>query len=266
MEKLLYLNESRRNEILLAAIEHETLCVVTRREGQGWRTCKSRFVSGEPGGCILLRLPTETEEGDQPVPFVVGERLGVSFRRGHKKCMFATTVADSMALSLTTNEEDVLAVCWPEQVHELQRRVYYRAEPVGRKVHVRFWPGGVAARRDAGTDESGVRSGIMLDISAGGMRLISTDVTPDSFTAGQAIGVAFTPKPRGETLVLDAVYRHCQPESDGTWSVGLQFVGMETSQRGRATLSALANLVTDYQRAASRKPAPAPVARPSRSR
>jgi c-di-GMP-binding flagellar brake protein YcgR len=120
-------------------------------------------------------------------------------------------------------------------------------------VHVRYWPGGVAKRAEAENEGRQVLSGVMLDISAGGMRVVTAEIGVEGFTEGAAIGCAFSPKPRGEVLVLDGIFRHHQPEPDGTHSIGIQFVGLEATEHGRQTLSELAGIVTDYQRGHARQ-------------
>jgi len=254
MEKLINIEDARKNEIIEGVIEKELPCVLTRRSERGWQPCKARFVaSPECAGRLFVALDGNNSEGRQPL--VSGERVGLTFRRGHKKCMCATIVLDA-GLDILRGDE-TLAACvelqWPEMLQELQRRVYHRATPPGRRVHVRFWAGGVAARADAQAREGGVLSGVMLDLSAGGIRIQTTDVAPDMFTEGDPVGCAFAPKPRGDTLVIDATFRHLEIMPDGSAALGLQFVGLETSERGKHTLSLLAGIVTDYQRGNARQ-------------
>lgn len=255
MEKLIYVEEARKNEIIAGAMEREAPCVVTRRRVAGWKPFKSRFLYGDAVVGRLLVAPPSNAPGAEPSKLRPGERVGVTFRRGHKKCMFATIVLAQESLELA--EGDTAAECvelqWPEALQELQRRVYYRATPVGRRVHVRFWPGGVSGRAEAEKTDRGILSGVLQDLSAGGMRILTTDVSADTFAEGDAIGCAFAPRPRADALVLDAIFRHLRPEDEGTCSVGVQFVGLETSERGRNTLADLARLVTDYQRAHARQ-------------
>lgn len=249
MEKLLYLEESKKNDVLAHAIEKRCLCIVTRHGTQGWRTYKSHLLSGDPAaGRLIIARP---QDADDWTDLAGHERIGVTFRRGHKKCMFAARVHASFSRLIAGSEEleDVLELDWPEQLHELQRRVYYRVSPSGAPIRVRFWRGGVAARPDS--DEGKMFWGVMQDLSAGGMRILSTDVAPDDFVEGDVVGCAFTPRRRGDALIVDAVFRHYQTEESSTVSVGLQFVGLETTERGRMTLARLARIVTDYHRAAS---------------
>lgn len=250
MEKLMNIQDDRKNEIIKSAIEKNALCVITRSGADGWQTFKSKIVSGTPHDRIALQSPVDTVGDDQPA-FFAGQRLGISFRRGHKKCMFASIVLSHGQTEVNGESMLVLEAQWPQELQELQRRVYYRVQPPGRMVRVRFWKGGVSARANAGESVE-TFTGALLDLSAGGMRVTTTDVAPDTFVEGESVGCSFIPKPRAETVVLDCVFRHFQIQEDGAVSLGFQFVGMETTERGRAILSDLAGIVTDYQREQAR--------------
>jgi hypothetical protein len=200
-------------------------------------------------GRIIVASPAEAG-GDSTQTLGAGERIGLSFRRGHKKCMCATTVVGHTLCD--TETPGIRAAClelqWPQTLQELQRRVYYRVTPPGKPVLIRLWRGGVVARPNAEQQPRGIVTGTMLDLSAGGVRVVSTDVDPEMFTEGESIGCAFTPKARGETFVLDAIFRHFLRDAQGQMSFGLQFVGLEATDRGRKMLSSLARVVTDFQR------------------
>jgi len=255
MEKLINIPADRKDEIVQAAIDKSVLCVVTYGAAEGWKTLKAKMVEGAPDDRLVLCAESR-EATNLGGELFAGQRLGISFRRGHKKCMFASLVLDQRAIGDGESAGDVKAVRieaqWPQLLQELQRRVYYRVCPPGRKVRVRFWGGGVSARAGENADNVKAYTGTLLDVSAGGMRIYTTDVAPDTFTEGEPIGCSFVPKPRAETIVLDAVFRHFQREDDGQFSVGLQFVGLETTERGRGILASLAGVVTDYQREQAR--------------
>jgi len=255
MEKLINIDEARKNDIIVASIEKQMPCVLTRRTEQGWQPSKSHFLASPD---TVGRLFVSTDAGTDlhaSAPLSQGERVGLTFRRGHKKCMCATIVTDTKTSTTNCDGEDVPCVelQWPEALQELQRRVYHRATPPGRRVHVRFWAGGVAGRSQAESLERGLFSGVMLDLSAGGISILTVDVAPDTFVIGDTLGCAFCPKPRAETLVLDATFRHLDRLPDGGLALGLQFVGLETSERGRHMLSCLAGIVTEYQRGHARQ-------------
>ena len=254
MERMLYVDHERKNEIIANAIRRQSPCVITCRTAGGWQTHKAKFVSASSAtGRLFVEVPRGDGPAEKPL-FLPGERLGVSFRRGHKKSMFATAVVGPGPAASGASEGDLECVelAWPDTLQELQRRVYFRALPPGRKIHVRFWPGGVAARAKTDGNGPGLFHGMLHDLSAGGMRVLTTGISPETFTVGDTLGCSFTPKPRGDTLVLDATFRHFQRAEDGMVSLGFQFVGLETTERGRNLLVKLARVVTDYQRGRGR--------------
>jgi c-di-GMP-binding flagellar brake protein YcgR len=250
MQGLLCVEESRKNELIAEAIDRQTLCVISARHADGWWTGKSRFVAGPSVvGRMLIELPPEATAGDI-LAFSPGEKLGISFRKGPKKGMFSTVVLGRERIA---DEEAGAPVGgiegqWPDALQEFQRRVYYRAVPPGRRIPVRLWPGGVAARKDVESAGQGVWSGTLWDLSAGGLRVLTDKVAGETFIEGERVGCSFTPRPRGETFVLDCLFRHQQAEHEGVTSVGLQFVGLEATEEGRLTLAKLARVVTEFQR------------------
>ena len=183
-----------------------------------------------------------------PTP-VAGELFGVAFRRGHKKCLFNAVVVDVGEHSAGDATQSGFAVRWPGDVQELQRRVYQRAcPPAGRRLEVRVVPGGTP------TDEQQAFNGAMEDLSAGGMRIRCPN-DPDLETR-QAAKIAFALGPRRSELTVDGTFRHSEATADGEWSLGFQFVGLETSPEGQELLVRIARIVTDFQRAAARQRQP----------
>ena len=133
MEKLINIDEARKNEIVAAAIAKETPCVVTRRTERGWQPCKTRFVTTlESSGRLLVSMAADTEFAGVP-RLVEGERVGLTFRRGHKKCMCSTLVLEPhIEIPSSGNATPCMELQWPQELQELQRRVYHRAAPAGR--------------------------------------------------------------------------------------------------------------------------------------
>ncbi|MCP4250468.1 MAG: PilZ domain-containing protein [bacterium] len=246
MNPTLYVSDTRRDEIILDAARRQTQIVVTRHDGRGWRTHKSRLVGcDEQARKLYVELPQSGEAGSSDL--TDGELLGIAFRRGHKKCLFNAMVrpADDDVTSIPAVGAAV-PVDWPDHMQELQRRVYQRAcPPPGNSIRVRFEP-------RVGQEASGpARDGVLEDLSAGGVRVRSTAAGDPEF--GDHFQITFALRSRGPGFALDAVYRHCEPTPDERYSLGFQFVGLETSSQGQETLASLARTVTDFQRGAMRR-------------
>ncbi len=249
MNQVPYMSDRRRDEVLIDAANRQTPVVLTRRpdprSGSGWRMAKSRFCGVvEHRQELLIENPADADAAAWPA-LVAGELLGVAFRRGHKKCLFNAAVAKA-SLEPTS---PCITLQWPGDVQELQRRVYQReCPPPDRQVEVT-----VHAIDPAG-QQHGTCKGIMEDLSAGGVRVRHPH--PPAFEPGQAVRVAFSLGSRSGLIEADATFRHQEATADGRWSLGFQFVGLETSPQGQALLARIARTVTDFQRAAIRRRQP----------
>ena len=247
MSQVLYVNDTRRDEIIADVGRRRTPVVVTRHADSGWDTFKSRFL-----GCsaqnrrVYLEQPTGGgQESNQPL--ASGELLGVAFRRGHKKCLFNTVVRSGTGRPAEASSgAGEFAVGWPENLQELQRRVYQRAcPPPGRSIKVRFWSTRHASNQDRPC------SGVIEDLSAGGLRVRCAD--DNGLQMGDNLKIAFSLRSRGPQFLLDGTLRHCESKPDGTVSLGFRFLALETSRDGQEMLLGLARTVTDFQRAALRR-------------
>lgn len=242
------------DRILTDSIEGQKPLVITHHCDEGWRTFKSQFVSGSAAEEILWVKPPTLSGGMEGVTPQPGDRLGVSFRVGHKKCMFGTM------LNVFGSEgfKGMIGLRWPDHVQQLQRRVFERAQPPqGIVVAVRFW-------RETPSDQHAldsrtVRYGQLIDLSVGGMRVRSS--TPSDIEVGATYRCVFTPRVGKPSLVVDALIRHKEVVDQGRSSIGLQFVGLEASIEGRRIIDRLAKTVTQFQRSHSRRTSRKPQSR-----
>ncbi len=241
MSQVIFVSQCRRDEIIADAALRQTQVVLTRHDDVGWQVQKSRFLGAdEQGRRLFVALPSLGGGTGGFVPHC-GELLGITFRRGHKKCLFNAKVT-----SIDDDTSVGLELRWPDELQELQRRAYQRAcPPPGRQIEVRFWAG------ESDWPDGSPRVGVLEDISAGGARVRSND--PGDFAPGQSIRLSFALQSKGPELVIDAIFRHRESRTKGVCSLGFQFVGLETTQEGQAMLSRIARVVTDFQRAAGRR-------------
>ena len=145
-------------------------------------------------------------------------------------------------------------VPWPDKLQEIQRRVYYRAEvPPGRRIETCMWDGGICDRDEADLQHMPHHTGLLQDVSGGGCR-VEIDATRDPLLrAGDTVGIEFQPDPRSEALRLDAMFRHADDLGGGKLSLGFQFVGLEMTAQGRATLQGLSRVVSTFLRIQARR-------------
>jgi len=237
-------NDELRQNILCTSVEKRLRIVVTHRHDGCWRAYKGQFqMPFERGKAFVALMENDVRSATNgPKP---GDTVGVSFRVGHKKCMFSTNLR---AVDSAGNECR-FHFAWPAQMQQLQRRVYERvAPPPGNVVAVRFW----RADTDNQPDKREVKHGQLEDLSAGGMRIKvagRTDVETDA-----AYQCVFAPRAGAPPLMLEATLRHREAGDQGRASLGFQFIGFETSTDGQKVLDRLARIVSQFQRSQPRSP------------
>lgn len=230
--------DRRRDQVLEQVVVRGVHAVLSHHAATGWRTFKAAFASGSrTSNTLSVRLfgPQIASPELFPAP---GDRMGVTFRLNHRKCVFNTLVESVQS----DTDRVVLNLRWPDHLQQLQRRSFERVEvPRGRVIAVRFWqetPAG--ASRDA-------RHGQLENVSAGGMRIrVSRDFDA---RIGDAYKCVFSPRPGAPSMILDTRVQHKEVLDEGRASVGLQFLGLEASPEGQRTLDRLARIVHQYQRA-----------------
>ena len=255
MSQLMDVKHQRRDEILCQAAERQVQAVISHRLDNGWTTYKSRILQADAAeGFVILQHP-EPGPGQAPPELAPGEQIGVSFRRGHKKCLCSAHIELLTSFKLSDGQAvAALQIPWPEELQEIQRRVYYRAEvPAGRRIEVAVWDGGILDRNQAELRDAPHHTGLLLDISGGGCRVSFEPSRDPQLQSGDTIGIRFQPDPRSEPIFLDAVFRHVEDNTRSNLALGFQFVGLETTSQGRQMLQALSRVVSTFLRIDARR-------------
>jgi hypothetical protein len=245
-------DRERQDQVLLDSIRQQRQLVLTQNAAEGWQTFKAVFHLGSPeSGDLSVRM---TPEEGEPVTraLTTGVTLGGTFRLGHKKCMFSTSLREVRA----AGDHAVARLAWPQHLQQLQRRAYERAAPPqGTIVPVRFWR--EIHHEEAARDPRVVRHGQLEDLSCGGIRIKVSDT--QNIDMNCTYRCVFAPRPGKPAMVLDGILRHREAAEHGRASLGLQFVGMETSVDGLRSLDRLARVVSHFQRSHGRPRKPSPV-------
>ena len=243
-----------REVISEAANRRVPAAMTFRGEGQ-WIQLHSRIIAADQER-ILLEIPAD---GDgTPYELSPADRVGIAFKLKHHKYICMVTVAGPQTLSLADGSAtaaladdtgiQVLAICWPNQMQRIQRRAFFRAQvPRSCLVRVSFWLGGQEAEPDGTTPERPVFTGRVTNISAGGFEARTSDNLPPIIEGGYLVGVRISFGPGGKGLFADARIRHIVPEDD-QFVVGLQFVGLEQTDKGKDALRLIGAKVTEFQR------------------
>ena len=225
------------------AIEDRRRLVLTYLTPTGWTTYASKFQGGsQDAGALQIKSVIGRNVSDSAIP-KLGDIVGVTFRVGHRKCMFSGIVE-----SVAQGEESAqIGLCWPDQLKQMQRRAYERAKPPHSAiVAVRLWR--ETREGDVGRE---VRHGQIEDLSAGGMRVRVANTC--EFAIGATYHCIFTPRLGKPSIIADVIVRHREAVDEGRASIGLQFIGLETSLEGRRALDRLARTVGQFQRAQSNR-------------
>jgi c-di-GMP-binding flagellar brake protein YcgR len=231
------------DRVLRDCVAEDRPAVITHHGPRGWRAWKANFIATpDRTPHIWLRLRAHREE-DEPIAMQPGDAVGITFRVGHKKCMFSSLIASAAKLST----DGVVTIGRPDRLQQLQRRVFERAKPPAQAViPVRIW-------RETGevvpVESRAIRHGQLEDISVGGMRV--KVACAQDFEIGAVYRCAFSPRPAKPSVIVDALVRHHEAAHQGRASIGFQFLGLETSADGQRMMERLAQTVTHFQRARS---------------
>ena len=240
------LTPAQCHEAIRLAIERRLPLVATIRDDDRWVLMHSRFVPRDPGAGLLCIEPPlgDTLAGAQGIPLEVptGATIGVTFRRGHHKCMFSTTVFGRQRVTVSPELRiEALLIRCPAEVQQLQRRVYVRSiVPTGVCIPVEI---ASRPRSDASSPPAATVIGQLADLSAGGIRILVDHAPSQAPEIGRPFQITIRPD-RRPAIQTDALFRHCQMDSHDRIAWGLQLVGLETTESGRHTLSAIADLMS----------------------
>ncbi len=195
----------------------------------GWAVWKSRLLSGE-GDRLTIAHPQGPQIGE--ADFVVGQTVGIALRRNHGKCLFESEVLSR------ESQTGTVVLRWPEDVQELQRRLYSRARVPD---HVTI-PVNLSRLSPDGSAEiaSTPRRGILLDLSGGGMSVAVPADARNKWRRGDLMRCLVPLEPAREPCELTACLRFVEKAPQGHLRMGMQFVGLEASADGRATLKSIA--------------------------
>lgn len=229
--------------ILQWAVEREVEANLSVASGGRWMSLRTHFMRFDPAQGIIQVAVDAPEEGSSPSPGLPpqGERVGVSFRRGHKKCLFVSTLIMSQSeCGKDGIKRDTLVLRVPRQVRSIQRRAFQRViVPEGVFIAAKIWEGGIP---EEGSMSFPVCSGRVANVSMGGV-LVETRVDQNPrLSSGEVVGVEIAPRP-GESIVLDGMYRHCVTDGRNRLGLGFHFPGIEHELPGRASITQLSDFI-----------------------
>jgi len=236
----------QRNDWLIQEVKSRGAIILNARINERWHVLKSRFLGlDQDNGRLFIKTPLQRDFGR--AEFEIGQSVGVSFRRGHKKCVFeAQVVGQEQAGDDGRCPTDALILNWPHRIQEFQRRLYSRAKvPSKLVIPVDISPD--TPRPAKATDELACR-GLMLDLSAAGMNIALPTEKYTRFKPGDTVTCTFALDPGQEPQEVSGQLRHCERAPSGHMRVGLQFLGLEASSQGRQTLQCIGQAASRFRR------------------
>ncbi len=237
------LRPEHAREILTEAARNHTVTTITWETAGGWVMVKTRLCGLADEGNLLIELPPAAEPA-QPAP-QLGQSIGVSFRRGSRKCVFDSAVVGQVELSRQNRQITALRVAWPDDVQELQRRLYQRTQvPRGRFIPVELWieqAGGESA-------ETSPQRGKMLDLSAGGVSIELPHENRPRWREDDRLACRFATDPDRQPIEIPARLTHYSRDSAGHVRLGLQFVGLEACDGSRQKLHRIHQMASRLRR------------------
>lgn len=244
MSQQYQLRPDRSRAALLEAIETGQHATLSWQTDRGWQTAKARFTQTDDGECSVRVQLAPNSSGDLPQ---ISQEVSVSFRHGSRKYVFTACLIEcSEASPPARGPRSAMRLSWPEVIHEMQRRLYHRTQvPPGRFIPVDLW---LAQAEAAGPNENASQRGKMVDLSAGGVSVeLPRQIRPrwredDQFTCRFATG------PDRAPIEVTARLTNYTRLPEGHVRVGLQFLGLDTGEKGRHTLQQIGILTSRLRR------------------
>jgi hypothetical protein len=245
-----------REKILQTAINMKVPAIMSYLSRDKWHVAKILLTNLDGD---RLSVESTISRKQRPINIRVDQPVGISFKHGHGKFVFDTTVKalePSVGPENQRNRGGKIVLALPDKIEVVQRRNYFRVNvPETLNVKVLLWHrSGKHSHSNIKHDEvieiHNCFQGRLMDISAGGAQAVvpsQNDAGKKSFKKGQFISMRFTPLPYEKPLMLSAQIRNILPTADEkNASLGLQFVGLEASPEGREILNRLIGIVERY--------------------
>ena len=177
----------------------------------------------------------------------IDQPVGISVSDNEYKYM-AESLVIGLDSKINDNKAGYLILMMPAHVQKLLRRAFVRVNtPADLTVKVLFWHRSYC-QSGASVPAQTYWEGILNNLSAGGLQMTVPQHLADNFSRGQFIGLQFTPLPFQKPIVLEGTIRHIMTTLDGRVSLGIQFMGLESSEQGRETTIRLTETVQKYER------------------
>jgi len=237
----------QKEQFLRDAAKELAWVTLATRMSNGWSNYKTRLLEVRTDPPVLM-VEYPAGGAGQPAPDIAeGQLVGMTFRRGHRKCVFTSMVLGKQRVAMAEHTQlGALVLRWPAEMQELQRRAYRRVDvPIAWDIEVGFWPceTKLSPRKPPPPP---LFTGVLVNLSAGGLAAIASTSDIPQDCVGAVYAGRFTLVKHHPPFMVQFRARHIEPtKTPGRVEVGCQFLGLEFSPR---TLSRLTRVVTQFQR------------------
>lgn len=241
MSRIESVHDRSREELLREAVARRTPLALSCRVADGWSGFNSKFLaeSKEDRG-LLIEYPWS--DGSYVPELTEGQTLGLSFRRGARRCVFSSSLRAVRRLRMDAAEIPAILIEWPAEIIEWQRRLDYRAPaPANTRIPVT-----ACLEEGAATAPAACFRGELIDISAGGMSMGFPFTDYPRWEVDEVIRSSFSPASDEPPLEVTGRVRYAQRARD-SFRVGMQWYGLETTEPGRAVLDRVIDLCAAFQ-------------------
>jgi c-di-GMP-binding flagellar brake protein YcgR len=200
---------------------------------------------------ITLHVRIDPEKSNNPVIIAVDQPVGMSLLQGFAKYIFEVSVV-GFEPSVNNGQGGTIVLNRPEMLEKMKRRAYARIS-VPDLLHVKtlFWHRGYTD----GSNEAPLENywqGDLMDLSAGGLRILIDHQQVKNFRVGQIVGLQFTPMPYEKPIIVEGlVKRFGDGLDEKTRFVGIEFLGLEAAGEGREKLHRIIDTINEYEHAAT---------------
>lgn len=232
------------NLLSLAAF-HQKTGVMTFLTSGRWQTVRANLLKCSEH-TLVVEVFSSPESLSQNIR--INQPVGFSFRMDQSKYVFESTVSGIDSAVMEGKGGKVLLER-PHRVEKIPRRAYQR-QPVPKELNVKvlFWHRGFLENVSSLPVDC-YWQGQLVDLSAGGLRIIVGLEKKDCFTVGQLFGIQFTPLFCQRPILAEGQLRHIREDRERHMlCLGVEFLGLEISVEGRACLQRLLETVEEYQR------------------
>jgi c-di-GMP-binding flagellar brake protein YcgR len=233
-------------EVIGKAVTDKASVAMTHLSKGKWNTNEVHFCGLTD---ITLHVRVSPSDSKGQVISTVDQPVGMSLLQGFAKYIFEVSVV-GFEPSINSGQGGTIVLNKPEMLEKMKRRAYARiAVPDPLHVETLFWHRGYTDDSNEAPLEN-YWQGSLMDLSAGGLRIMIDVQKVKNFRTGQIVGLQFTPMPYEKPIVVEGLVKRIGDSSDTKAKfVGIEFLGLEAAGEGREKLHRIIDTINEYESA-----------------